>query len=404
MASFQEMTFSELLSDAEVFVDGDWVESKDQDPNGDVRLIQLADIGDGFYIDKSSRFLNSETAKRLKCTYLKEGDILVARMPDPLGRACIFPKSEMPCVTVVDVCIIRPNPNKVDNRWLMHTINSAVMRQRINEYVTGTTRQRISRGNFSKLKISVPPLAEQRRIASILDQADELRQKRQQTIEKLNQLLQATFIDMFGDPVSNPKGWDLVRVGEVVNEFIGGKNIECPDESDSDYKILKVSAVTSKVYKPHESKFAPNTFEPNPLAIVEKGDLLFSRANTTELVAATAYVWETPENIVLPDKLWKFSISDESKVNKLYLWDLFKNIEFRNELSKLSSGTSGSMKNISKGKLNELKMPLPPKELQDKFAEFSTKLWGQIKTFQQSSDSLDSLFNSLQNQAFNGTL
>ena len=404
MTSFQEMTFSELLSDAEVFVDGDWVESKDQDQNGDVRLIQLADIGDGFYIDKSSRFLNSETAKRLKCTYLKEGDILVARMPDPLGRTCIFPKSEMPCVTVVDVCIIRPNPNKVDNRWLMHTINSAVMRQRINEYVTGTTRQRISRGNFSKLKISVPPLAEQRRIASILDQADELRQKRQQTIEKLNQLLQATFIDMFGDPVSNPKGWDLVRVGEVVNEFIGGKNIECPDESDSDYKILKVSAVTSKVYKPHESKFAPNTFEPNPLAIVEKGDLLFSRANTTELVAATAYVWETPENIVLPDKLWKFSISDESKVNKLYLWDLFKNIEFRNELSKLSSGTSGSMKNISKGKLNELKMPLPPKELQDKFAEFSTKLWVQIKTFQQSSDSLDSLFNSLQNQAFNGTL
>ena len=404
MASFQEMTFSELLSDAEVFVDGDWVESKDQDPNGDVRLIQLADIGDGFYIDKSSRFLNSETAKRLKCTYLKEGDILVARMPDPLGRACIFPKSEMPCVTVVDVCIIRPNPNKVDNRWLMHTINSAVMRQRINEYVTGTTRQRISRGNFSKLKISVPPLAEQRRIASILDQADELRQKRQQTIEKLNQLLQATFIDMFGDPVSNPKGWDLVRVGEVVNEFIGGKNIECPDESDSDYKILKVSAVTSKVYKPHESKFAPNTFEPNPLAIVEKGDLLFSRANTTELVAATAYVWETPENIVLPDKLWKFSISDESKVKKLYLWDLFKNIEFRNELAKLSRGTSGSMKNISKGKLNELKMPLPPKELQDKFAEFSTKLWGQIKTFQQSSDSLDSLFNSLQNQAFNGSL
>ena len=174
--------------------------------------------------------------------------------------------------------------------------------------------------------------------------------------------------------------------------------------SASDYKILKVSAVTSKVYKPHESKFAPNTFEPNPLAIVEKGDLLFSRANTTELVAATAYVWETPENIVLPDKLWKFSISDESKVNKLYLWDLFKNIEFRNELSKLSSGTSGSMKNISKGKLNELKMPLPPKELQDKFAEFSTKLWVQIKTFQQSSDSLDSLFNSLQNQAFNGTL
>ena len=290
----------------------------------------------------------------------------------------------------------------LDVRYLFHFLDKYLVKLR--EQSIGGIIKYIKLGNLTEAKIPLPPLAEQRRIASILDQADELRQKRQQAIEKLDQLLQATFIDMFGDPVSNPKGWDLVRVGEVVNEFIGGKNIECPDESDSDYKILKVSAVTSKVYKPHESKFAPNTFEPNPLAIVEKGDLLFSRANTTELVAATAYVWETPENIVLPDKLWKFSISDESKVNKLYLWDLFKNIEFRNELSKLSSGTSGSMKNISKGKLNELKMPLPPKELQDKFAEFSTKLWGQIKTFQQSSDSLDSLFNSLQNQAFNGTL
>ena len=294
------------------------------------------------------------------------------------------------------------NKEIFDVRYLFHFLDKYLVKLR--EQSIGGIIKYIKLGNLTEAKIPLPPLAEQRRIASILDQADELRQKRQQAIEKLDQLLQATFIDMFGDPVSNPKGWDLVRVGEVVNEFIGGKNIECPDESDSDYKILKVSAVTSKVYKPHESKFAPNTFEPNPLAIVEKGDLLFSRANTTELVAATAYVWETPENIVLPDKLWKFSISDESKVNKLYLWDLFKNIEFRNELSKLSSGTSGSMKNISKGKLNELKMPLPPKELQDKFAEFSTKLWVQIKTFQQSSDSLDSLFNSLQNQAFNGTL
>ncbi|MDH2105246.1 restriction endonuclease subunit S [Acinetobacter ursingii] len=307
-----------------------------------------------------------------------------------------------------DACInqhifkVVPNNEKIDKTYLKRALELSIVE--MESQVHGATMKHITRGKFLANQIPLPPLAEQRRIASILDQADELRQKRQQAIEKLDQLLQATFIDMFGDPVSNPKGWDLVRVGEVVDEFIGGKNIECPDESDSDYKILKVSAVTSKVYKPNESKFAPNTFEPNPLAIVEKGDLLFSRANTTELVAATAYVWETPENIVLPDKLWKFSISDESKVNKLYLWDLFKNIEFRNELSKLSSGTSGSMKNISKGKLNELKMPLPPKELQDKFAEFSTKLWGQIKTFQQSSDSLDSLFNSLQNQAFNGTL
>lgn len=339
--------------------------------------------------------------------FLIEGDILVstANSWNLVGKCCWVPKLEYSATAGGFISILRANQEKLDQRYLYHWFNSPntqLLARNCGRQTTNISNMDLER--CLSIKIPLPPLAEQRRIASILDQADELRQKRQQAIEKLDQLLQATFIDMFGDPVSNPKGWDLVKVGEVVDEFIGGKNIECPDESDSDYKILKVSAVTSKVYKPTESKFAPNTFEPNPLAIVEKGDLLFSRANTTELVAATAYVWETPENIVLPDKLWKFSISDESKVNKLYLWDLFKNLEFRNELSKLSSGTSGSMKNISKGKLNELKMPLPPKELQDKFAEFSTKLWGQIKIFQQSSDTLDSLFKSLQNQAFNGTL
>ena len=209
------LSLAQVLKDAEVFVDGDWVESKDQDPDGDVRLIQLADIGDGYFIDKSSRYLTKDKAKLLRCTFLKEGDILIARMPDPLGRACIFPKMKQECVTVVDVCIIRPNPKTTDSRWLMHCINSEIMRNQINSYISGATRQRISRGNLSRIKIDFPPLEEQRRIASILDKADEIRQKRQQAIAKLDELLQATFIDMFGDPISNLKKLKLKKLSEV---------------------------------------------------------------------------------------------------------------------------------------------------------------------------------------------
>jgi type I restriction enzyme S subunit len=100
------------LESAEVFVDGDWVESKDQDPNGDVCLIQLADVGDGEYFNKSARFLTTSKARALKCTFLKEGDVLIARMPDPLGRACIFPADPKPTVTVVDICIVRPGRSR----------------------------------------------------------------------------------------------------------------------------------------------------------------------------------------------------------------------------------------------------------------------------------------------------
>jgi type I restriction enzyme S subunit len=163
----------DLLSDAEIFVDGDWVESKDQDPDGEVRLIQLADIGDGFYIDKSSRFLTKETALRLRCTFLIPGDVLVARMPDPLGRACIFPGDEKEAVTVVDVCVIRPGVDGPDPYWLMHCINSAGFRALIAQQQTGTTRARISRGNLSRLPIICPPPPLQRKFSVLSKQATE---------------------------------------------------------------------------------------------------------------------------------------------------------------------------------------------------------------------------------------
>jgi type I restriction enzyme S subunit len=219
--SWPVVPLAKALDSAHVFVDGDWVESKDQDPEGDVRLIQLADIGDGYYVDKSNRFLTSDAARRLKCTFLEAGDLLIARMPDPLGRACIFPGDSKRAVTVVDVCIIRPDSNTVYTPWLMHCINSPQSRNQIDEYTTGTTRQRVSRGNLTKIKVALPPLDEQRRIAAILDQAETLRTQRRQALAHLDTLTQSLFLDMFGDPVANPKGIRKAALVEVADISTG---------------------------------------------------------------------------------------------------------------------------------------------------------------------------------------
>src|ERR1051325_8099865 len=106
-----------------LMTDGDWVESKDQDPDGDVRLIQLADIGDGNFLDKSSRFLTPQKAKQLNCTFLAPRDILISRLGEPLGKTCIFPPLDQPCVTVVDVHVVRPASEEINREWLMHSIN-----------------------------------------------------------------------------------------------------------------------------------------------------------------------------------------------------------------------------------------------------------------------------------------
>jgi len=183
-----KMTVSKLLEKAAVFVDGDWVESKDQDPEGEVRLVQLADIGDGRYINKSGRFLNKPTATRLKCTVLKLGDILIARMPDPLGRACLFPGDVKECVTVVDVCIIRTGENGPDPTWLMSCINSRSFRSVIAGEATGATRVRISRGNLSRLKIIAPPIELQREFSKRISVVERLKKSHSASLTELDNL------------------------------------------------------------------------------------------------------------------------------------------------------------------------------------------------------------------------
>ncbi len=162
-------TIADLVGFGGVFSDGDWVESEDQDPSGDVRLIQLADVGDGSYRDRSSRFLTSIKAAELRCTFLKPGDLLIARMPDPLGRACVFPGDVKASITVVDVCVVRLE-SPICARWLMHHLNTPQVRRMIAKLQSGTTRKRISRANLATVRFPIPPLQEQVRIAARLDE------------------------------------------------------------------------------------------------------------------------------------------------------------------------------------------------------------------------------------------
>ena len=168
--TWEFVPLSYLAAEGGLFTDGDWIETKDQDPGGDVRLTQLADVGVGTFRDRSSRFMRSEVAERLKCTYLKVGDILIARMPDPIGRACRYPGGERPAVTAVDVAILRSTLASVDADYVVYALNSPSFSSLVMSHIAGTTRQRISRGNLSRLPFPLPPAAEQRRIVADVDQ------------------------------------------------------------------------------------------------------------------------------------------------------------------------------------------------------------------------------------------
>lgn len=157
-------------SGADNFFDGDWVESKDQDPDGDIRLLQLADIGDGTFLDKSNRRINQEAFERLRCREVQAGDILIARMPHPLGRACILPTGLGRTITVVDVAVLRPDPNRVIPKYLVYVLNSISFRAQLDSLQSGSTRQRISRSRLGQQRIPMPPVALQRAAVTHLDE------------------------------------------------------------------------------------------------------------------------------------------------------------------------------------------------------------------------------------------
>ncbi|MEX2411440.1 MAG: restriction endonuclease subunit S [Candidatus Paceibacterota bacterium] len=157
--------------DTGLFTDGDWVESKDQDPDGGIRLIQLADVGINKFKNKSNRFLTESKADELKCTFLKKGDLLISRLPDPLGRTCMFPfDGENKYVTVVDVSILRVNQDSYDSKYVEYILNAPQTRQEVQNKQTGTTRKRISRKNLAEIEIPTPSLPTQHRIVEKIEE------------------------------------------------------------------------------------------------------------------------------------------------------------------------------------------------------------------------------------------
>lgn len=163
------MNLMDLATPNGLFCDGDWIEKKDQDPQGSIRLIQLADIGVCQFKNKSSRYVTKETCLSLHCTTLQQGDILIARLPDPLGRACIFPLDGS-YITAVDVAILRIKRPDIDSKYVMYLINSPQFRNAIKQYESGTTRKRISRKNLERIEFNVPPLDEQQRIVARIEE------------------------------------------------------------------------------------------------------------------------------------------------------------------------------------------------------------------------------------------
>lgn len=360
---------------------------------GDLALIRIRDVLRGH----SNTFYNGKyDAKFL----VQKGDMLIG-MDGEFNRARW---ASAPALLNQRVCKIRASEPELDEDYLFHFLPKAL--KVIEDATPFVTVKHLSAKQIREIEIPLPPLPEQRRIAAILDQAETLRTQRRAALAQLDSLTQSLFLDMFGDPVTNERGWPRARIDSFVAGFESGKSLVADDEDDasSTFRVLKVSAVTSLEYKPEQSKAVPSDYKPPISHIVRAGDLLFSRANTTELIGATAFVEQTPDNLLLPDKLWRFVWHKPSRTAPLYVRHLFRQPKFRHEIGQRASGTSGSMKNISQDKVLSIEVGHPPLPLQQTFATRVQAIEALKAQHRAALAEADALFASLQQRAFAGTL
>ena len=393
------LPLADILRDAKLYTDGDWVESKDQDVNGDVRLTQLADVGDGEWLNRSNRYMTSTKAAALKCTILKAGDLLVARMPDPLGRCCVFPGYTMPCVTVVDVCVIRPNTKRVFPRYLMHAINAPATRSAMQQFVVGTTRPRISRKNIGNVPVPLPPLADQKQITGMLDSASRLRAKRRESIEQLDSLVQAMFLEMFGDPVTNPMGWDVVKSARLFSEK---PKIGTTKKADGKgYLVVRVGEIGNAQIQFSDCSRVELKKAEFDRYVLQRGDTVIARAIGSKAQLGKASFFDGfSEDVVVDSHVMRLR-TDSTVCDSKWFYTLISSTRGK-ILLQSKGGATAVQFNINAKQVSDIDIPLPPVGLQTRFAAIVDSIEQKKAQLKAHLGELDTLFASLQSRAFKG--
>ena len=240
----------------------------------------------------------------------------------------------------------------------------------------------------------------QLQIVSTLHKIQSIIDDRMQELQKLDDLVKARFVEMFGDPVGNPMQWDTYSLDECLERIDNGKSFICSDKprTGNNPAILKLSAATYGDYRPNENKALLDESLFVESSEVHAGDLLFTRKNTPELVGMAAYVQNTPPKLMMPDLI--FRLVPNEKVNAVFLWQLINCKEFRPAIQATSGGSAKSMSNISKERLGKIKIICPPRELQDSLIPFVQQIDKSKFVVQQALDKAQLLFDSLMQQYF----
>ncbi|MCX6917522.1 MAG: restriction endonuclease subunit S, partial [Verrucomicrobia bacterium] len=352
----------------------------------------------------TKRIVGADAPSRAR-KVIREGDVIVSTVRPNLNAVALVPTTFDDQICSTGFSVLRPS-EKVVSGYLFAFVRSAAFIDYLVARTTGANYPAVNDGEVKAVPIPVPPLTEQERIVKLLDEADDLRQLRAQADRRTAALIPALFHEMFGDPAASKRKWRRESFANLLVGIDSGWSPTCHDRpaQPDEWGVLKLGAVTTCQYLDTKNKALPEGSAPRPELEVKVGDLLFTRKNTYDLVAACAYVFETRPKLILSDLIFRFRLKPGVELGPIYLWGLLTVPSKRKEVQALAGGSAGSMPNISKGRLLTLLIEVPPLPLQKEFAQQVAAI-RELEIAQATSrQRLEALFQSMLHRAFNGEL
>ncbi|MCI6353352.1 MAG: restriction endonuclease subunit S [Firmicutes bacterium] len=400
------MRFSEIAGETGIFVDGDWIEKKDQDAKGAVRLIQLADVGPGEFRDKSDRHITVEKADELHCTFLRKGDILIARLGDPLCKACVFPLDGL-YITAVDVAILRIGSDVVNPKYLIYLLNSPWFKDQVKQYESGTTRKRISRKNLDRIEMIFPPLPEQERIVSrieeLFSQLDAGVETLKKTKAQLSVYRQAAITEAFSVENNTPNVC-LSDIAQIIGGITKGRDLSGTETIELPY--LRVANVQNGYLDLSEIKTIKLRVDEKERYLLKPGDVLYTEGGDRDKLGRGT-VWRGEiKDCVHQNHVFKARV-DQSKAIPEYVAFWSMSTPARNYFYQKGK-QSVNLASINKTVLSALTLPLPALEKQREIINHIESRLSVCDSIEQTVDTAlqqaEAMRQSILTQAFGGAL
>lgn len=360
--------------------------------NGEDKLIRIGDLQNGKIEIDSAISFNAKKYGVSENFRIKDKDILMALSGATVGKIAVASQCSLDCYLNQRVAIIRAKEGNCAN-YLKYVFYGKYL-EKLLLSAGGAAQPNLSPKNLENMEIPIPSLSTQTQIAQILDKSTALIAKRKAQIAELDKLVQSVFLEMFGDPITNPKKWDVRKLSDIATYF-NGLTYKPDQVSESGVMVLRSSNIqnselcfkdTVKVSCPIKEK----------LWVKNNDILMCSRNGSANLVGKVALI----ENIEEKMTFGAFMMIIRSSFYR-YLMIYFQTNAFRKQIK---TGATTTINQITGAMLDRIELPIPSQELLNHFSKRMTKIHAQKSLLQKSLAELEVLHQALMQKAFNGQL